>query len=59
MIEALCASWIDESPQWNLICFEVVHNNVFCIYYNELNLRFLKVVNTAHQNSCVLQVFSL
>lgn len=28
MIEALCASWIDESPQWNLICFEVVHNSV-------------------------------
>lgn len=51
MIESLWASWIDESPQWNLICFLVVQKSVLCMYYTELNLRFLKTVDAAHKNS--------
>lgn len=42
MIKSLWACWIDESPQWNLICFQVVRSSVLCMHCNELNLQFLK-----------------
>ncbi len=48
MIESLWAFWIDESPQWNLICFQVVQSSVLCMHCNELNLHFLKTVDAAH-----------
>lgn len=47
MIESLWACWIDESPQWNLICFQVVQSSVLCMHCNELNLHFLKTVDVA------------
>lgn len=48
MIKSLWACWIDESPQWNLICFQVVQSSVLCMHCNELNLQFLKTVDAAH-----------
>lgn len=50
MIESLWACWIDESPQWNLMCFQVVQSSVLCMHCNELNLHFLKTVDTAHNS---------
>lgn len=48
MIKSLWACWIDESPQWNLICFQVFQSSVLCLHCNELNLHFLKIVDAAH-----------
>ena len=50
MIKSLWACWIDESPQWNLICFQVVQSSVLCMSCNELNLHFLKIVDAAHNS---------
>lgn len=50
MIESLWACWTDESPQWNLICFQVVQSCVLCRHCNELNLHFLKNVDAAHNS---------
>ena len=50
MMKSLWACWIDESPQWNLICFQVVQSSVLCMHCNELNLHFLKTVDAAHNS---------
>lgn len=47
MMESLWACWIDESPQWNLTCFQVVQSSVLCMCCNKLNLP-LKIVDVAH-----------
>lgn len=48
MIKSLWACWIDESPQWSLVCFQVVQSSVLFMHCNELNLHFLKTVYAAH-----------
>lgn len=48
MIKSSWACWIDESPPWNLVCFQVVQSCVWCLHCNELNLHFLKTVYAAH-----------
>lgn len=48
MIKSLKACWIDESPQWNLVCFQVVPSSDLYMHCNELNLHFLKTVYAAH-----------
>lgn len=48
MIKSLWACWIDESPQWNLVCFQVVQSSVLYMHCNELNVHFLKTVYAAH-----------
>ncbi len=50
MIESVWACLVDESPRWNLICFQVVQSSVLCMHCNELNLHFLKTVDAAHNS---------
>lgn len=48
MIKSLWDCWIDESPRWSLVCFQVVQSSVLYMHCNELNLHFLKTVYAAH-----------
>lgn len=50
MIESLWACWRDESPRWNMSCFQVVQSSVLCMHCNELKLHFLKTVDAAHND---------